>query len=162
MRTQMNTEAAWLRAVVETAVNGVILINSRGSALMFNPACEKLFHYRAEEVIGNNVKMLMPGHYREKHDRYVDNFNRTGERKIIGIGREVVGQRKDGSTFPMDLSVGEAKQEGGSIFVGIIHDLTERERTQRALRESAARLRAVVDTAVDGVILIDARGCASC
>ncbi len=152
------TEAPWLRAVVETAVDGVILIDSGGNVLIFNPACERLFGYKASEVIGNNVKMLMPGHYREEHDRYIENFKETGERKIIGIGREVVGRRKDGSTFPMDLSVGEAKQPDGSIFVGIIHDLTERHRTDRALRQSAARLRAVVDTAVDGVILIDARG----
>jgi PAS domain S-box-containing protein len=154
-----SSEAAWLRAVVETAVDGVILIDSAGTVLMFNPACEKLFRYSAEEVVGQNVKILMPGHYAEAHDGYLQNFHRTGLRKIIGIGREVVGQRKDGSTFPMDLSVGEAKQdEGSSIFVGIIHDLTERERVERVLRESAARLRAVVDTAVDGVILIDAQG----
>jgi PAS domain S-box-containing protein len=153
-----STEAAWLRAVVETAVDGVILIDTRGIVLMFNPACERLFKYQAREVIGQNVKMLMPRRYRDEHDSYIGNFHRTGERKIIGIGREVVGQRKDGSTFPMDLSVGEAKQDEGSIFVGIIHDLTERERVERVLRESAARLRAVVDTAVDGVILIDARG----
>jgi PAS domain S-box-containing protein len=152
------TNARWLRAVVETAVDGVILIDASGKVLMFNPACEKLFKYRADEVVGQNVKMLMPGPYRQEHDRYLDNFARTGERKIIDIGREVLGQRKDGSTFPMDLSVGEAKQDDGSIFVGIIHDLTERERAEQALRESAARLRAVVDTAVDGVILIDARG----
>src|ERR1700730_8946714 len=99
MPTERNTEAAWLRAVVETAVDGVMLIDSRGHVLLFNPACEKLFQYTAAEVIGNNVKMPMPAHYRDEHDRYVDNFNRTGERKIIGIGREVVGQRKDGSTF---------------------------------------------------------------
>jgi PAS domain S-box-containing protein len=154
-----NSEAAWLRAVVETAVDGVILIDSVGNVLMFNPACEKLFAYRAEEVIGRNVKMLMPSHYRDAHDGYLENFHTTGEKKIIGIGREVIGQRKDGSIFPMDLSVGEAKQdEGSSIFVGIIHDLTERERVERVLRESAASLRAVVDTAVDGVILIDAHG----
>jgi PAS domain S-box-containing protein len=144
--------------VVETVVDGVILIDAHGIVLMFNPACETLFGYRADEVIGNNVKMLMPADYRDKHDSYIDNFRRTGERKIIGIGREVTGQRKDGSIFPMGLSVGEAKREGGSIFVGTIHDLTERERAQRALRESAAMLHAVVDTAVDGVILIDARG----
>jgi PAS domain S-box-containing protein len=152
------TEAAWLRVVLETVVEGVILIDARGIVLMFNPACERLFGYRTDEVIGKNVKMLMPAHYRDGHDSYIDNFNTTGEPKIIGIGREVTGQRKDGSTFPMGLSVGEAKQEGGSIFVGTIHDLTERERTQRALRESAARLHAVVETAVDGVILIDAHG----
>jgi PAS domain S-box-containing protein len=153
------SEAAWLRAVVETAVDGVILIDAQGSVLMFNPACEKLFQYQADEVIGQNVKTLMPASYRDAHDGYLENFHRTGERKIIGIGREVIGQRRDGSTFPMHLSVGEAKQdEGSSIFVGIIHDLTERERVERVLRESAARLGAVVDTAVDGVILIDAQG----
>jgi PAS domain S-box-containing protein len=155
----LSNEARWLSAVVETAADGVILIDARGCVLMFNTACEKLFKYQAGEVIGQNVKMLMPGPYREEHDGYIDNFCRTGERKIIGIGREVFGRRKDGTTFPMDLSVGEARQDEGSIFVGIIHDLTERERVERALRESNARLKAVVDTAVDGVILIDAHGC---
>jgi PAS domain S-box-containing protein len=151
-------DATLLRAVVDTAISGVILIDARGCVLMFNPACEKLFEYTAAEVIGQNVKMLMPAPYRTEHDRYLDNFHQTGERKIIGIGREVFGQRKNGSTFPMDLAVGEAKQDGESIFVGIIHDLTERERVGKALREGAARLKAVVETAVDGVILIDAQG----
>ena len=77
----------------------------------------------------------MPGRYRDEHDSHIGNFHRTGVCKIIGIGREVVGQRRDGSTFPMDLSVGEAKQADGSIFVGIIHDLTERERVERVMRE---------------------------
>jgi PAS domain S-box-containing protein len=157
-RVSETTHERWLRAVMETAADGVILIDARGTVLMFNPACERLFKYSGDEVIGRNVKMLMPGPYREEHDRYLDNFQRTGERKIIGIGREVFGQRKDGTTFPMDLAVGEAKQDEGAIFVGIIHDLTERERVERALRESSARLRGVVETAVDGVILIDARG----
>lgn len=152
------SEAVRLRAVVETAVDGVILIDARGTVLLFNPACERLFGYRAGEVLGQNVKMLMPAPYQDEHDGYLGNYARTGERKIIGIGREVVGRRKDGSTFPMDLSVGEAKQDGETSFVGIIHDLTERKQSEQALRESAERLRAVVDTAVDGVILIDARG----
>jgi len=152
-------KAEWLRAVVETAVDGVILIDAMGSVLMFNPACEKLFQYSADEVIGQNVKVLMPALYRDAHDGYLANYHRTGDRKIIGIGREVLGRRKDGSTFPMHLSVGETKQEeGASIFVGILHDLTERERVEAILRESAAQLRAVVDTAVDGVILINADG----
>jgi PAS domain S-box-containing protein len=151
-------DAALLRAVVDTAISGVILIDAHGCVLMFNPACEKLFEYSADEVIGQNVKMLMPTPYRADHDRYLDNFHQTGVRKIIGIGREVMGQRKNGTTFPMDLAVGEAKQDGESIFVGIVHDLTERERVGKALREGAARLKAVVETAVDGVILIDARG----
>jgi PAS domain S-box-containing protein len=152
------THERWLRAVMETAADGVILIDASGTVLMFNPACERLFKYSGSEVIGQNVKMLMPAPYREEHEHYLDNFRRTGDRKIIGIGREVFGQRKDGTTFPMDLAVGEAKQDEGSIFVGIIHDLTERERVERALPESSARLRGVVETAVDGVILIDARG----
>jgi PAS domain S-box-containing protein len=157
--TRIAPKAEWLRAVVETAVDGVILIDAQGCVLMFNPACEKLFQYSADEVIGQNVKVLMPALYRDAHDGYLTNYHSTGERKIIGIGREVLGRRKDGSTFPMHLSVGETKQdEGSSIFVGILHDLTERERVETILRESAAQLRAVVDTAVDGVILIDADG----
>ena len=127
---------ARLTAVVETAVDGFILIDSRGRILLFNPACERLFGYRADEVFQENVKLLMPQTYSLHHDDYLRNFLRTGERKIIGIGREVVGRRKDGSTFPMDLSVGEAKQDGESIFVGIIHDLTERKLTERQLQQA--------------------------
>src|SRR5229473_1261492 len=150
--------AARLRTLIETAVDGVILINARGVVLVFNPACEKLFGYSADAVIGQNVKMLMPEPYRQEHDRYLSNYLDTREPKIIGIGREVMGRRKDGSTFPMGLSVGEAKQEGESVFVGIIHDLTASKRTEQALREGAARLLTLIETAVDGVILINARG----
>jgi len=128
-----SAEALLLRAVVDTAVDGVILIDEAGKVLMFNPACERLFGYSAHEVVGQNVKMLMPATYRAEHDRYLDNYHRTAERKIIGIGREVTGQRKDGTTFPINLSVGEAKQDGESIFVGIIHDLTERKHTEEQL-----------------------------
>jgi PAS domain S-box-containing protein len=153
-----SSEDARLHAVVNTAVHGVILIDPVGTILMFNPACERLFGYRAEEVIGQNVKMLMPAPYREGHDGYLTNYLTTGKAKVIGIGREVTGQRKDGSTFPMDLQIGEARQGDTIAFVGIIHDLTERKRVQLALQESANRLKAVVDTAVDGVILIDMQG----
>jgi len=147
-----------LGVVLDTVVDGIILIDGRGRVLRFNPACEKLFGYTAAEVIGQNVKMLMPEPFRAEHDGYLDNYRRTGERKIIGIGREVVGRRKDGTTFPMDLSVGEVAQEGNPIFVGVIHDLTQRKDSERAILESATRLRTVLDTTVDGVILIDARG----
>src|SRR5258705_238057 len=148
-----------MRALIEPAVDGAILIDARGVVLMFNPACEKLFGYCADEVIGKNVKMLMPEPYRHEHDGYVANYLDSRKPKIIGIGREVVGLRKDGSTFPMDLSVGEAKhQGGGSIFVAIIRDITERKSAERALHESAGRMHALIETAVDGAILIDARG----
>jgi PAS domain S-box-containing protein len=153
-----SSDAHLLRAVVDTAVDGVILIDADGRVLMFNPACEKLFGYSAAEVMGRNVKMLMPLRYSAEHDSYLASYAGTSVKKIIGIGREVVGQRKDGSTFPMDLSVGEAKENGKPIFVGIIHDLTERERSEREVRETAARLKAVVETAVDGVIMIDTVG----
>jgi PAS domain S-box-containing protein len=150
-----------LRAVVDTAMDGVILIDTFGTILMFNPACELLFGYLASEVVGGNVEVLMPSPLHEEHHRHPSNYRETGERKIIGIRREVAGRRKNGSTFPMDLSVGESRQEDETVFVGIIHDLTERHRQERTLRESAARLNAVVETAVDGVILIDARGLVS-
>ncbi|QYK42822.1 MAG: PAS domain S-box protein [Paracoccaceae bacterium] len=151
-------EQDMLRAVVDTAVDGVIVIDSSGTVLMFNPACERLFGHDAEEVIGRNVKMLMPAHFRDRHDAFIGNYLRTGERQIIGIGREVQGQRKDGTVFPMDLSVGEAKRGDTSFFVGIIHDLTERLRSEKAIREAITQLETVVNTAVDGVILIDSSG----
>ena len=140
-----------LRAVVETAVDGVILIDADGRVQMFNPACEKLFGYAADEVVGHNVRMLMLPPDREEHIDDLANYRRTGEKKIIGTRRKVTGQRKDGTTFPMDLSFGEARLDGESIFVGIIHGLTEREHAARVLTEALASIKAVVDTAVDGV-----------
>src|SRR5258705_388588 len=154
----LHESAGRMRALIETAVDGAILIDARGVVLMFNPACEKLFGYSADEVIGKNVKMLMPEPYQHEHDRYIANYLDSRKPKIISIGREVVGLRADGSTFPMDLSVGEAKhQGGGSIFVGIIRDITERKSAERALRESAGRIRALIETTVVGAILADAR-----
>ena len=109
-------------------------------------------------MVGQNVKMLMPAPYRDEHDGYLDNFRRTGDKKIIGIGREVIGQRKDGS----DLSDGPGGQRGagedGSMFTGITRDITERKKAEQEIREVATRLKAVVDTAVDGVIMIDGSG----
>ena len=155
----LRESAGRMRALIETAVDGAILIDARGVVSDVNPACERLFGYFADEVIGKNVKMLMPEPYRHEHDGYVANYLDSRKPKIIGIGREVVGLRADGSTFPMDLSVGEAKhQGGGSIFVGIIRDITERKSAERALRESAGRMQALIETAVDGAILIDAGG----
>ena len=122
-----------IRTIVQTMVDGVIWIDAAGRIQMFNLACEKLFGYRSDEVIGQNVKILMPESYARDHDTYLHNYHGSGVKKIIGIGREVTGRRKDGSTFPMDLSVGEAKQDGEAIFVGIIHDLTERKRTEELL-----------------------------
>ena len=116
--------AARLKGVVDTAMDGVVLIDSSGTMLMVNPACRRLFGYAPDEMIGRNVKMLMPPPYRDEHDRYLENYRRTGEAKVIGSGREVVGRRKDGETFPLDLSVGKVTQNGETIFVGFLHDLS--------------------------------------
>jgi len=112
------------KALIETAVDGIIVIDRYGIMQVYSEACEKLFGYRADEVVGQNVKMLMPEPYHGEHDSYLSSYLRSGEKRIIGSGREVVGRRKDGSTFPMYLSVGEGELNGKRIFVGIIHDLT--------------------------------------
>ena len=125
-----------LRALVNTAVDGVIIIDPRGIVEDFNPACEKLFGYPAQEVIGRNVSMLMPSPYKQEHDGYLARYRTTGERRIIGIGREVEGRRRDGSTFPLELSVGETRQGDQRTFVGIIRDITARKAAERALQEA--------------------------
>ncbi len=146
------------RAVVETAVDGIIIIDATGIVRAYNPACERMFGFRPEEVIGQNVRMLMPEPYRAEHDTYLQHYGDTGERRIIGIGREVTGLRNDGSTFPLELSVGEATEGGQPIFVGVLRDITERKEAEQVIRDSEARHRAVVETAVDGIIIIDAAG----
>ena len=147
-----------LQAVIDTAVDGVILIDSAGTVQTFNKACETLFGYAASEVIGRNVRMLMPEPYHGEHDSYLRQYRDTGERKIIGIGREVSARRKDGTVFPIELSVGEMQAGTEPGFVGIIRDISARKLAEQELSDSLARLRAVIDTAVDGVILIDSVG----
>jgi two-component system sensor kinase FixL len=143
---------------MEAAVDGIIVIDANGLMQTYNKACERIFGYAAAEVIGRNVKMLMPSPDHERHDSYLENFKQTGERKIIGIGREVTGRRKDGTTFAMDLSVAEVRQGDDHAFVGIIRDNTERKRAEAEIREREARLRTILDTAVDAIIVIDERG----
>lgn len=124
-----------LRTVLETVPDAIIVIDQRGRIQSFSSAAERQFGYEAQEVIGKNVNVLMPSPYREEHDGYMERYQRTHEKRIIGIGREVVGQRKNGSVFPMYLSVGEGKLEGESVYVGIIHDITAQQATERQLRE---------------------------
>jgi two-component system sensor kinase FixL len=131
------SEERW-RSIVESAVDGIVVIDGHGRIEAFNPGAERLFGYTEEEVIGKNVKVLMPSPYRDEHDGYLEHYLRTGERKIIGIGREVVGLRKDGRTFPIRLAVGEMSIEGQAKFIGIVHDLTERVAMETRLREQSA------------------------
>jgi sigma-B regulation protein RsbU (phosphoserine phosphatase) len=122
-----------LRAILDTLLDGVIAIDAQGAILVFNPAAEALFGYRREEILGQNVKRLMPPPDREAHDRYLANYLTTGVKKIIGIGREVLGRRKDGSLFPLYLSIGEAPLDGQRLFVAVVHDLTARKKTEEKL-----------------------------
>ena len=147
------------RAVIESAVDGIILIDEHGRIEAFNPAAERLFGYVEDEVVGRNVSVLMPPPYCDEHDDYLARYLATGQSHIIGIGREVSGRRRDGTTFPMHLSVGEVRGEGERRFTGIVHDLTERDLLTRRLTASEARWRSVIESAVDAIILIDSRGC---
>ncbi|WP_207461842.1 PAS domain-containing sensor histidine kinase [Azospirillum sp. SYSU D00513] len=153
-----NQDLRPLQAMLDTVPDGVVIIDARGCIQAYNPACERLFGWTAAEVLGRNVKMLMPPPFREEHDGYLDHYHRTGERRIIGIGREVMGARKDGTTFPMELSVGQAEQEGAPVYVGIIRDLTERRQAETALREREARLASILETVPEAIIVIDERG----
>jgi PAS domain S-box-containing protein len=151
-------QATWALAILNDAVDGILTINDRGIVQWMNPAAETLFGYRTAEVIGQNVKMLMPPPDRDRHDSYIASYVRTGQKKIIGIGREVVGQRKDGTTFPMYLSVCESTVGGARIFGGIVRDLTRRKQVEDELRGERDFTRRLLDTAEAIVLVLDARG----
>ncbi len=119
-----------LRNIINNAVDGLITIDNQGIVESFNPACEKIFGYSAQEVIGNNINLLMPTLYKAEHDTYLNNYLSTGKKKIIGIGREVKGRRKNGEIFPMDLSISEIDIDGSIIFSGIVRDITTRKQTE--------------------------------
>jgi len=128
-----------LRAILHTAVEGIITIDERGVIESVNPAALKLFGYRADEMVGQNVSLLMPEPFSSEHDHYLHNYKKTGKAKIIGIGREVIGRRKDGSLFPMDLSVGEVRLAGERFFTGIVRDITARKRLEKEVLEISDR-----------------------
>jgi two-component system sensor kinase FixL len=131
---------AHLRSILETIPDAMVVIDEAGRIQDFSHAAERLFGWSAEEVSGRNVKMLMPSPYREEHDAYLERYYSTGERRIIGVGRVVVGERKDGSTFPMELAVGEMRGAEGRFFTGFIRDLTERQLTETRLQELQTEL----------------------
>ena len=129
-----------LEAILNSAVAAIITIDASGVIQTVNPATERLFGYEAEELLGQNIRVLMPSPYREEHDAYLANYIKTGRKKIIGIGREVKGQRKDGTLFPVDLAVSEFVADGVKYFAGIISDLSERRRLEEAFLESQRKL----------------------
>jgi two-component system sensor kinase FixL len=131
---------AQLTSIIETVPDALILIDDKGAIQSFSPAAERLFGYAAAEVQGRNVSMLMPNPYRDEHDEYLARYLTTGERRIIGIGRVVVGQRADGSTFPMELAVGEVTLRDRRLFTGFVRDITERQSTRERMQELQSEL----------------------
>jgi two-component system sensor kinase FixL len=137
---EMLAREAHLKSILDTVPDAMIVIDERGIMHSFSSAAERLFGCAAADVLGKNVNTLMPSPYRENHDGYLGRYLRTGERRIIGIGRVVVGERKDGSTFPMELAVGEMRSGNQRFFTGFIRDLTERQQTEARLQELQSEL----------------------
>ncbi|TAE57660.1 MAG: PAS domain-containing sensor histidine kinase [Bacteroidetes bacterium] len=134
-------QASRLKAIIDTAIDGIITIDTTGDIESINPAAARLFGYQAEEVIGKNITLLMPDPYHSQHAGYMERYLQTGEKRIIGIGREVAGKRKDGSVFPFRLAISEVKLvDGVHIFTGIIHDLSREKQAEEQLRHYAAEL----------------------
>jgi two-component system sensor kinase FixL len=129
-----------LSAIIEAAVDGIITIDTNGIIETVNPSAARLFGYPPEEIVGQNIRLLMPEPYRGEHDGYIHNYHETGRKKIIGLGREVSGRKKDGSTFPFYLSVSEVKLRSRKIYTGIIHDLTEQKAAEAALKRYSNQL----------------------
>ena len=132
---ELSSRETHLRLILNTIPDAMILIDDGGRIRAFSPTAERLFGWSLDEVIGQNVSALMPSPHREAHDGYLHRYYRTGERRIIGLGRIVVGQRKDGSTFPMELAVGEMRTAEGRFFTGFVRDLTERQQAETRMQE---------------------------
>ncbi len=136
----LRVREAHLSSILQTIPDAMIVINDRGVIQSFSAAAERLFGYTSIEIVGRNVRQLMPNPYRDQHDGYIGRYLNTGEKRIIGIGRIVVGERRDGSTFPMELSVGEVNSAGGRFFTGFIRDLSELQQTEARLQELQTEL----------------------
>ncbi len=146
--------AKLLEAIIDHAIDGIITIDNRGLIESINPAACKLFGYMDEEVIGNNVSMLMPEPDQSHHDSYIDNYKRTGHKKIIGIGREVLGRKKDGTTFPFRLAVSEVWYKNRNIFTGFIHDITREKAAENRLKKHAVELEQKVSERTKDLIML--------
>ena len=155
---QSTARAERLDAVFNTTVDGIIVIDEKGTIEEVNRGAVRMFGYPESEVVGRNIKMLMPSPHHEQHDGYLEKYLSTGSARIIGQGRQVSGRRRDGSTFPLHLSVGEMMINGQRKFTGMLHDLTARMRLDDQLHGSEARWRSIIDSAVDGIVVIDQFG----
>ncbi|HUA68158.1 MAG TPA: PAS domain S-box protein [Candidatus Saccharimonadales bacterium] len=160
--SDLSDSAKRLRAILETAVEAIITIDERGTIESFNLAAEQIFGYKAKELIGQNVNILMPSPHREQHNNYLGNYLRTGHAKIIGLGREIVARRKNGQTFPIDLAVSEVRLAKQRLFTGFIRDISERKQAEKTLLHYAALVEssedAIVGKTLDGHITSWNRG----
>jgi two-component system sensor histidine kinase/response regulator len=147
----MHQSEARLRAIVDTAVDGIVVINERGIIESLNPAVTRMFGYTPDQLLGQNVKLLMPDPYHTEHDRYLTNYLQSGQKKVIGIGREVLGLRHDGVSFPIELAVSEMLVDGVRKFTGIVRDISSR-------KQAEAQFRQVVESAPNGMLMIDPLG----
>ncbi|MCW2306457.1 two-component system sensor histidine kinase NtrB [Rhodobium gokarnense] len=129
-----------MASMLDTAVDGIIVMDDAMRILVFNKACEKLFGYSAVEVVGSNVAVIMPPEYANHHNGYVTRYLETGQERIIGIGREVLGMHRDGTIFPVELSVGEAKTPEGRQFIGIMRDVRSRKEVEKRLKDLQSQL----------------------
>ncbi|MBB4063723.1 PAS domain S-box protein, partial [Gellertiella hungarica] len=139
-RGDLDVREAHLRSILDTVLDATVVSTADGTIVSFNAAAVRQFGYTEEEVVGQNLRILMPEPYRGEHDGYMQRYLRTGEKRIIGVDRVVVGRRKDGSTFPMKLAVGETRTRGQTFFTGFIRDLTEREESATRLQEIQGQL----------------------
>ncbi|MEJ7928078.1 PAS domain S-box protein [Sphingobium sp. AN641] len=133
-------EQALLGSILATVPDALIVIDVRGSIKSFSPAAQRMFQYAESDVLGENIAMLMPSPDRERHDGYLAHYRDTGEKRIIGIGRLTTARRRDGSTFPIELAVGEVRDQGERLFTGFIRDLTDRQQTERRVQDLQAEL----------------------
>lgn len=147
----MHRSQAGLMAILEAAVDGIVVINERGIIESVNPAVTKLFGYTPDQLLGQNVKMLMPDPYHTEHDQYLRNYLTSGLKKVIGIGREVLGRRSDGTSFPIHLAVNEILVDGSRKFAGIVRDISSQILSEMQFRQ-------VVDSAPNGLLMIDPHG----
>lgn len=147
-----------LDAVFKTASDGIILINEKGIVEMVNNAASQIFGYSSEEMLGWNVSMLMNKNDAQNHNHYLNNYLNTGQKKIIGVGREVIGKKKDGTLFPLRLSVSEVKIGEKSIFTGILHDLTEEKKAEKELQEEKDKAQSYLDIAHAIILVMDSTG----
>ncbi len=158
-KSKDNISLTPLDVILDIAVDGIISINSEGHINTFNLAAEKLFGYSSDEVIGQKINMLMPEPYSSEHDSYLKKYEKTKVKKIIGIGREAVGKHKNGTVFPMRLSVGETELNGKPIYFGFIYDISESKRLENELKEHRDHLQALVDQRTQELSLVNEKLC---